>query len=307
MNTITPQMIAATHRIIETALRRSPEHPCVMLSFGKDSSVLAHLVHEHGVRDALYLEDVDEPVDDEHVAEMVRRYELRPTYLNRGRAVFHVVGGEPMLTTFVALSDRVVVPMPRALDPYVPGEPFACVDDELRASHGAMLEHPADLIFSGQKLIDPMTSTCRSLMKTDRIRRRHVQTQAALGHEHELLPGIWYCQPLYGWTDQQVWDYIDKAGIPWSHVMYNDQRQQRRRLNPACVRCHDSRETSIVSCPKRDGKTVINLAAWTKEDDLHLLRLERIGLMSQEVREELSAWDGKEDDQWHGATASVRA
>ena len=115
-------MAILEHRIrvartrIERTLRRV-QRPALMCSFGKDSLVLCDLLASFGVRDALYLDNIDEIVDETYNAAFIARYELRVHPLPRGRGALFFVRGAAQFFCYPFLSVQTMLPVPMALSP----------------------------------------------------------------------------------------------------------------------------------------------------------------------------------------------
>jgi hypothetical protein len=73
--------------------------------------------------------------------------------------------------------------------------------------------------------------------------------------------------PLRHWTDDDVWDYIEIARVPYDRRRYGNRVEFHDKwLNPdyinACTACIDPRENSSpVHCPKLGGQLVRNMGA----------------------------------------------
>lgn len=279
--------IEEAHLRITSALADAVK-PAAMVSFGKDSLVLIDLLAEHGVKAALYLEDDDEVIDRPFIQSVVDRYELQVMRMNRGRGMFFVVKDQPLFLAFPFVSRQHFTPVPTNMIPYDPTscQDFHCVDDMLSNERGAVLRYDPDFIFCGFKKTDVSAKGCLTFINllgadviTDKLARIEPLT--------ELAPGMPLCLPLLDWTDDQVWAYLRERNLPWSHEVYTMDGKRRPTEKQWCFRCHDPRESSIVFCPKL-SRDVLNLAAMTKDTDLQLERLVRLGIMSTPERGELT-------------------
>lgn len=260
---------------IETALRQST-NPCVLSSFGKDSLAILHLAAQYGVRRVLYLEDRDEAVDEAHIARTIARYGLDVTRMHSGRAVLYFLGGMPLLLGFPFVNRTTMLPIPTNVDPYTDEPMFTCVDDRLRAEHGVPLDFTTDCLIMGFKLADWDTNTCRVVIDqlTDAAKAEY---RTAYAPVMPIAPGCTAAFPLLQWSHADVWDYLETHAIEASPLMY-DGRTKRPHANPMCYRCHDPFGPSVVQCPKRGGD-VMNLSHFTREADLSLERIVRLGIV----------------------------
>jgi hypothetical protein len=250
---------------------------------------MADLLSAHGVRTALYLEDTDEIIDKEHQRQVIARYGLRIVPMSKGRGMFFVVNNTPMLLSFPFVNTLHMMPVPTNVTPYCYDAPdgFLCVDDELRAHHGRIVDDNADLLFIGYKLVDTTAGACITFVDelSDELKQRRVDDMRQQGILYSIVPGLMGCSPLKEWTHDDVWDYIDRHDVPWSRKVYAN-RQRIPFAQLACFRCHDPREIGTVFCPK-NGTHITNLAHFTQPTAATLDALLRIGLISDAEHKEL--------------------
>lgn len=274
---------AQIRRTLKTAQR-----PAVMCSFGKDSLVLVDLLTRYGVRDVLYLENIDEVVDNEYITTIVERYGLRVHPLPRGRGVLFFVRGTAQFFCYPFVSATTMLSVPMALPPWTGAGAYLCVDDELRAVHGAVVPYDFDVLFFGNKHVDlrdgggaclpwyPMLSAAAQ------DAYRHRMTPTTPRWRFQTLVG---CSPLLDWTQDDVWAYIDDRHLPVSANVYDAHRQRRLHTTRACYRCHDPNLPATVLCP-RVGAPITNLGAFLPPT---LAPMVALGLMSEAEAEELHA------------------
>lgn len=263
------------------------KRPALMCSFGKDSIVLLDMLARFGVRDVLYLENIDEVVDRDYIAAVTERYALRVHTLPKGRGVLFFVRGSAQFFCFPFVSPTVAIPVPMTLTPWdASADNFMCVDDELRADLGTTVPYDFDLLFWGQKRADLLDGGGACLPWFPML-----SPGAQAGYHARMTPrapewtlgDIACCSPLYDWSQDDVWEYIAAHALPVSSRVY-DGRARRLHRNNACFRCHDPSQPAIVACPKLN-RGITNLGAVTAPDGL--AQLARLGLISDAEMKEL--------------------
>lgn len=275
-------------RLLRTALEGA-QHPAILCSFGKDSMALVALASRFGVRRVLYLEDRDEIVDEEHKARVIARYKLDVIPMRSGRGVFYSVGGEPYLLAFPFVSPSAALPVPTNVNPWSGIGPFMCIDDRLRAAHGAVLPHPVDVVIHGFKRCDFEGGSCR--MFVDRLpeplRTAAIERIGATDACTDLVDhNLRVVYPLLDWSHDDVWDFLEAYNIPTSPLMY-DGRARRPFTHQVCYRCHDPNGPAIVRCPKT-GESIMNLGGGG-EWEFGLAYLTRLGILTPEEHDALQS------------------
>lgn len=250
-----------------------------MCSFGKDSLALVHMAAQHGVRDALYLDNIDEIVDAEYIDCIVKRYGLRLHHLPKGRGVLFFVKGTAQFFCFPYVSPTIMLPVPMSLTPWAGSGPFMCVDEELRADLGTQVNFEFDVLLWGQKCADLLDGggACLPwfpLLSPEAQQAYHARMTPPA--PHWTLGSIPCCSPLWDWSQEEVWEYIDHYDLPVSVKVYDGQ-QRRLHQNLACYRCHDPTLPMTVACPKLQ-QNITNMGAVTAPDGLS--QLQRLGLLS---------------------------
>lgn len=279
--------LSAMLRIGETL--RDKQRPALMCSFGKDSLVLLDMLARFGVRDVLYLENIDEVVDHDYIAELISRYDLTLHPLPKGRGLLFFVQGTAQFFCFPYVSPTTMIPVPMALTAWDGTSPAPmCVDDELRADLGTTVPYTFDLLFWGQKRADLLDGGGACLpwfpmLAPDAQHAYHARMtpQSPLWSINDIA----CCSPLWDWSQDAVWDYIDARGLPLSAKVY-DGRQRRLHRNNACFRCHDPSLPMTVYCPKSQA-FVTNMGAITAPDGLS--QLQRLGLLTADEARDLHA------------------
>jgi predicted phosphoadenosine phosphosulfate sulfurtransferase len=283
--------VSLTHHVIDACsrIRRlldRVERPALMCSFGKDSLVLVDLLARFKVRDVMYLENIDEIVDETYNAALVARYDLRVRWLPRGRGVLFFVRGAAQFFCYPFLSTQTMLPVPMALTPWEGDGEYLCVDDELRAIHGTVSPLTFDGLFFGQKRCDLLDGGGACLPWFPML---SAETQA--NYHARMTPAgpFWAlnemqaCSPLYDWSQDDVWEYIEAHKLPTSAKVY-DGRTRRLHEHRACYRCHDPSLPAKVMCPKI-RHAITNLGALAPIGPERLIQL---GLLTAEESKELT-------------------
>ena len=185
----------AAHSIIERALALEIERPYIAFSGGKDSLVLAHLVHQHDNSIPLVYFD-DELVFNE-LTEYVLRY--RHWYLpNVSTTPLRIIQSRDVHAEwFESWSSQ------WGKDWH---EPIAGTEKTwLRGGQNGrlFLRTQYDLGFVGLRRDEGKG-----------YRREHLDR---VGDTYRAY-GFWHCQPLIDWTDVDVWEYIKVHDLPYCPV-----------------------------------------------------------------------------------------
>jgi hypothetical protein len=241
--------------------------------------VVVDMLAAFGVRDVLFLEDLDEYVDHDYIRQMTAKYRLNVVRIPKGRALFFIVGDTPLLLSLPYISRKHMTPVPTNVDPWTSGR-YTCIDDELRAPHGTIVDDEGDLFFLGFKVSDVTSGNCVTFIDKLPPEMADARKRLAegLGTLFPFVGDVQGCAPLARWSDDDVWDYIETYKVPYSVRVYNN----RKRLpygNPCCYRCHDHREAGVVFCPKVQ-QYITNLAHFTHPTDLTLKALTRLGFIT---------------------------
>jgi len=276
--------------VIEAALRDFlPDQVRIMASFGKDSMAVVHLAHLYGVDCVLYLPDEADPEDAGHREGVTALYGLQVEKLLKGRQILAFPNGLPFLIGFVWVSDSVMMPVPTplpALGTVAETPNYYCVDEELRAEHGVKpnLRDVRCLIF-GTKRVDFLSNDCLSYLSGLPVETR--ERLIAVEKPYAPLPGTSLMAgfPLWDWTDEDVWEYVEAESVPVSREMYDSRRKQPSEAR-YCYACHNPKGPQVVGCP-RYGRAITNLGSYAQEDNVETLV--RLGLVPKTVAGALKA------------------
>jgi len=276
--------IENAHVSILKALEMGKE-PRLLCSFGKDSTVMVDLLSHYGIRKVLFLYDADEAVDWDHIQTVVDKYKLDLIPLSKGRSLFYVIDDIPMLLSFPYINRSCMLPMPTNIDNWRGTGEFVCIDNQLRVPYGPVLEDDGDLMFLGQKITDLNVklhlTVVDSFIQEDQ--EAFAEKIARQGDIFEIGPGLPGCSPLKFWSDNDVWNYIEEKELPWSRKVYKD-RKRLPHTYPCCYRCHDPNGPVTVECPIMN-RGVPNFCHFTKDVDLELEKLVRMGLITTKEKE----------------------
>lgn len=280
------KLLAAKTRIARAL--ESAQRPAIMCSFGKDSLVVLDLAVSMGVRDIMYIENIDEVVDEAYNASIVASYGLTLHPLPKGRGLLFFVRDTAQFLCFPFLSQTKMLMVPMRVTPWTGTGDFLCLDAELRAEHGTTVPYDFDLLLFGQKRVDLLDGGGACLPWFPMF---SAETQARYHARMTPQAPTWACgdmtacSPLWDWSQADVWEYIEAHGLPVSSKVY-DGRQRRLLDGAACYRCHDPRLPGKVKCPKLNGAPITNMGAFTHAGADHLARL---GIMTAEEAQELDA------------------
>jgi hypothetical protein len=230
--------------------------PAAMISFGKDSMVMAALIREalddgrglngrfpmaHGFPlPVIYHRDPWFPVKHEFANRQIQMWAME-------------VHDFLPLCSGVKTNERMIEPvsryqlgssaidLPKNLSPPEPRRDYICgLRDWIGRPQGAMVGYPWDLIFIGHKDsdVDPFDG--------------HVPLKDSTAR----IGGVTLAFPLKEWTDDQVWDYTEINHIAVDGRRYKNRREiEDRWYNNdyvhACMACIDPRsKEKEVFCPK---------------------------------------------------------
>ena len=251
-----------------TLIREAAEvadHPVAMLSFGKDSMVLADLIRtalEPGLNGkhfprihgfplpVVYYRDPWFPFKHEFADQVIRSWAMEvhdPPPMHAG------VKTNPERLELVARYSfgTGVIDVPKNTLAPIERREFVCgLNDWLLRPKAAIAPYPWDLVFIGHKSsdVDPFEGPVP--LKDDVVLTGNLQAVF----------------PLRNWTDSDVWDYIEQRNIPYDRRRYQDREELADKwLNPdylhACTACIDPRNKArTVHCPKL-GTLVRNMGA----------------------------------------------
>lgn len=282
------EKLSAAHSRIGFAFGQGHK-PVLMCSFGKDSLVMLDLLAKHGLRDVLYVENIDEIVDWPYIWTIVDRYNLNLQVLPKGRGVLFFVKGSAQFMSFPFVNQTTMLPVPMGLTPWQGRGEFMCVDDELRADLGTTVDHDYNVFFFGSKAVDLDTGlACLPWMEKLTPEEKEFLIVTKGVHKPIVRPtdGTTFAFPIFDWSQDEVWDYVESQKLPVSAKVY-DGRKRRLHENIACYRCHDPSLPARVFCPKV-GRDITNLGHFTQEGDLGLVRMQRLGVIPAETAKALN-------------------
>jgi 3''-phosphoadenosine 5''-phosphosulfate sulfotransferase (PAPS reductase)/FAD synthetase and related enzymes len=231
--------------------------PAVMLSFGKDSMVLADLIRQalpsglNGIHfprllgfplPVIYHRDPWFPVKNEFADRTARAWTME-------------VHDFPPAITGVKTNDKRLelvsryhfgnegIDIPKNVcgpDEYARRDYMCGLNDYLMRPKTALMAYPWDGMFIGHKSSDVDEFEGRVPLKYDLIK----------------AGGILVAFPLRDWSDEDVWDHIEANHIPVQETRYSDRREvpdkwYNNDYLHACTACVDPRnKADEVFCPK---------------------------------------------------------
>lgn len=244
--------------------------PAALLSFGKDSMVLAHLIRSAVHRDDLNFPSVhDFPIPviyhrdpwfphKNMFAEQIARswsmevHDFAPLAagVKVNNNTLELVARYNFGTTAMDIPKNVCSPEEYPRRDYICG-----LNDWLMRPKTAMMQYPFDCIFHGHKSCDVDQFEGPVPLKVGNVQ----------------IGGVSVVFPLKDWSDKDVWDYIDQEHIPVQTARYRRRSEVADKWPNndyihACTRCIDPRnDESMVMCPKLNrptrnrGKEVLQL------------------------------------------------
>jgi 3'-phosphoadenosine 5'-phosphosulfate sulfotransferase (PAPS reductase)/FAD synthetase len=240
--------------LIQSVLVESAR-PAAMLSFGKDSMVLAHLIRlarvppvfpkAHGFPiDVIYHRDPWFPWKHEFADEIIRSWSMEVYDFPPMQAGVKV---KPDMLELVARynfgSGAMDIPKNTMPPEAYPRRDYICgLNDWMLRPKTFLLDYPWDTVFSGHRSadVDPFEGA------------------VPLNCDETELGGVRLVFPLRHWSDDELWTYIKDNHIPVQKSRYmEDGHWHTNDWTHACTRCIDPREMrDTVFCPKlqRDVK-----------------------------------------------------
>lgn len=231
--------------------------PVVCCSFGKDSIVALHLALRIKKKvPVLFFRHAKFQAQFEHAYQVAREWDLEVFDLMPSATIEYQQGDYFEILDFYrcGLSDNII--MVDGIRAYKPsdGERYFCaIDDFLLRPKALATDYPWDLTIMGSKEGDPFHLADRS---------------------GPMMPCVQYATtmvafPLSDWTDDDVWAYIAHYDLPFDRRRYVDNIES---VNPdrmvTCYNCLNSNHRGEqVSCPKRDGALIPNIARSFEEHE----------------------------------------
>ena len=221
--------------------------PAVMLSFGKDSMVLASLIREAlpGIgfpMPVIYHRDPWFPAKHDFADRIVRSWSMIVhDFLPWQTGVKTNEKAIELVARYNFGRREIDVPRNVCAPEEYPRRDFICgLNDWVKRPRAMLLNYPWDAIFIGHKSsdVDPFEGPVP--LKYDMIKEG----------------GVLVVFPLRDWTDGDVWDYIETNHVPVQATRYRDRAELSDRWYNndyvhACTACIDPRSTAKeVFCPK---------------------------------------------------------
>lgn len=256
------------YRAIDMALTHY-RRPVIMCSFGKDSMALLHLVRQVDADiPVLFHREPFFPAKYHFANKVAEAWNLKVyDYPATATSIGCKNGLMEILNHYQVGKSQAIVPT--GIDPdsekrIKKGEQFLCAKEDLLKKPLGTFEFPWDCVLVGHKSsdTDPMWGDLK------------------LHADIRQMPGgaDWFF-PLRTWTDADIWEYIESYGVPvhldrYEKVDGSWREKQDKGLNPdyfpACTRCLDKNQPSVVFCPKLKAQ-ITNVSQQVREFDLNTL------------------------------------
>jgi 3'-phosphoadenosine 5'-phosphosulfate sulfotransferase (PAPS reductase)/FAD synthetase len=217
--------------------------PAAMLSFGKDSMVMAHLIRNGSSTfpvDVIYHRDPWFPHKNEFADEIIRSWGMTVHDFPPMTAGVKVKPDMLELVARYSFGIREIdIPKNVCRPEDYPRRDFICgLKDWIQRPKAFVMNYPWDTVFIGHRSADVDQFDGPIPLKSD----------TAKGG------GVNIVFPLRHWTDAELWDYIEKHSVPVQQPRYSGKAEDRWHSNDythACVACIDPREwRPSVFCPK---------------------------------------------------------
>ena len=248
MTSVQSTLLDETVHDIRSVLRKFAS-PAVMSSFGKDSIVLLHCLREAGFNlPVIYFKDPWQAHKHEFAEKVIR--EMGLTVHNWPPTGMGVkFNGERL--EFVAryqFSEKGFIDIPKNIEEQPHRQPLLCGVYDIIRRPIATFRHGWDLILLGHKSSD----------------RDQFYGNVPLHLDIKLAefgaPALYF--PLRKWTDDDVWDLIESAHLPFQKDRYQDRDELEDKTFSndyvqCCSKCLDPRNGKTVFCP-RFGKEINN-------------------------------------------------
>jgi hypothetical protein len=243
------EIVSKTERTIEQIRTWLGEamRPVVMLSFGKDSMVMAALIRaaKDGARfpiDVIYHRDPWFPHKHKFAEDVARSWGMRLHDFPPVAAGVKVKPGRlELVARYNCAGDGIDIPKNVCHPDEYPRREYICglQDWLLRPKVGDMF-YPWDMVFIGHKSsdVDQFEGP---------VPLRVAETRC--GQARVVFP-------LRDWTDEDVWDYIERERLPVQRTRYNSRAEladkwHNNDYTHACTACIDPRvKVETVWCPK---------------------------------------------------------
>ncbi len=236
--------------LIETAMMQS-QRPAAMLSFGKDSMVMAHLIRRAAVTpafprthrfpmDVIYHRDPWFAHKHVFADEIIRSWSME---VHDFPPMASGVKVKPDMIELVARYNfghgAMDIPKNTVPPEDYPRRDYLCgLNDWLLRPKTFLHEYVWDTVFMGHRSadVDPFEGS------------------VPLKSNETEVGGVRMVFPLRDWTDAELWNYISDQKIPVQAARYYggaDESWQANDYISACTACIDPRETrATVFCPK---------------------------------------------------------
>jgi len=224
---------------------RKARRPAAMLSFGKDSMVMAHLIRNGGNAfpiDVIYHRDPWFPHKHNFADSIIRSWGMM---VHDFPPLTSGVKVNPDMLELVARysfgTREIDIPKNVCRPEDYPRRDFLCgLNDWINRPKAFMMNYPWDTVFIGHRSTDVDQFEGHVPLKVD-------ETKSG---------GVRAVFPLRHWTYDELWDYIEEHHVPVQRTRYHKRTEvadkwHNNDYTHACTACIDPRVTEpTVFCPK---------------------------------------------------------
>lgn len=219
------------------------KNPAIMCSFGKDSMVLLDLLVRNGIRlPVVFHRDpwwprkyafADRVIADNHLE--VHDYPPFKVTLWEGVEIM-------AFTNHYQIGPQALLQVPKNILPPEEGLPYLCGLKQVLGRPTGTYAYPYDVVFVGHKSSDQDQIAGKVALHVDIKLNGGAAPDAAF--------------PLRDWTDEDIWDYTEKYGVPQQPDRYADRKELPDKFPNSdyahiCIACLDRRnQEPSVWCPK---------------------------------------------------------
>lgn len=232
------------------------KNPAIMCSFGKDSMVMLHLIRSMGYElPVIFHREPFFPEKYEFANKIIQEWGLTVyDYPPIDTAVFKKNGFVEIINYYQARKKTIMLPTGIIEPDYT--KKYLCGLTDLLQKPLGNYTYKWDVVFIGHKSsdVDPLQGSVKL----------HLDLKINAG-------SVDLAFPLRNWTDDDIWDYMEKNNVPYQENRYKERKELTDKTYnpdyfPTCTRCLDKDNPSQVECPKLN-MVINNISSVVKQVD----------------------------------------